>query len=183
MGGTHGLSQGPPPTVPGGTPSILPGPGGGPSESPLREPGQLPRHPHGAGSVLCQGQQDAGGVVPAPLGDGAGRGVSLKQAAENPGSTGAPGQSTLLRLPTWKAVPRRVVKGLPGAGPGEGLPSLPLEAGRPLWVRSHSAPGSTPVGSHRGSVGQLFPRRPAVWQRQSLRPGGRLVLLPLLCPR
>ena len=84
--------------------------------------------------------------------------------------------------PTWKAVPRRVVKGLPGVGPGEGLPSLPLEAWRPLWVRSHPAPGSTPAGSYMGSVGRSLPRAPAVRQRQPLRPAGRLALLPLLCP-
>lgn len=183
MGGSHGLSQGPHPTVPGGTPSILPGPRGGPSESPLREPGTAAPPSPWSGEGALPGTAGCWGRGPSSPGRWGWRGVSLKQAAENPGSTGTPGQSTLLRLPTGKAVPRRVVKGLPGAGPGEGLPSLPLEAGRPLWVRSHPAPGSTPVGSRRGSVGRLFPRRPAARQRQSLRPGGRLVLLPLLCPR
>lgn len=47
-------------------------PGGGPQSHLCGSLAQLPRHPHGAGRVLCQGQQDAGGVVPAPLGDGAG---------------------------------------------------------------------------------------------------------------
>ena len=42
--------------------------------------------------MLCWEQQDAGGGAPAPLGDGAGRGISPKQAAENPGSIRAPGQ-------------------------------------------------------------------------------------------
>ena len=71
--------------------------------------------------------------------------------------SGLLGRASSSGLPTWKAVPRRVVKGLPGVGPGEGLPSLPLKAWRPLWVRSHSAPGSTPVGSYMGSVGGSLP--------------------------
>ena len=124
----------------------------------------------------------AGGGVPAPLGDGAGRSVSLQQGGENPGSTRAPGQSA----PLWKVVPRRVVKGLPRAAPGEGVPSLPLEgpggpsgseATLPQEARcrgyTHKAHAlCTPTGGHMGMVCRSLPRLPTVRQRQSLSPGG-----------
>ena len=143
-GGTHGLSQGPPPTVPGGTPSTLPGPGGGV----LRVTSAGAGHSCPAIAVGWGGCS-AGGGVPAPLGNGAGRSVSLQQGGENPGSTKAPGQSTPLQFAHLESGAKEGGRGFAQSRAWRGC-ALTASRGawRPLWVRSHSAPGSKLQGVH-----------------------------------
>lgn len=142
-GGTHGLSQGPPPTVPGGTPSTLPGPGGA-----LRVTSAGAWHSCPAIAVGWGGCS-AGGGVPAPLGDGAGRSVSLQQGGENPGSTRAPGQSAPLRFAHLESGAKEGGQGFAQSRAWKGS-ALTASRGawRSLWVRSHSAPGSKVQGVH-----------------------------------
>lgn len=119
-------------------------PGGGPQSHLCGSLAQLSRHRRGGGRVLCWEQQDAGGGAPAPPGDGAGRGISPKQAAENPGSFRAPGQSIQLRFAHLEGGAKEGGQGFARSGAWRGAAvtaSRGLEAPlgqKPLCPRKHT---------------------------------------------
>lgn len=164
-----------------GPPQPCQAPGGGSSESPLQEPGTaVPPSPWGGeGALLGVGSRH-------PWEMGLGEVSPCSRAVRTQAPPRLLGRAPRSSLPTWKVVPRRVVEGLPRAGPGEGVPSLPLEGpGGPsgseaTLPQEASCRGYTrkahalciPTGGHMGTVCRSLPQLPTVRQRQSLRPGG-----------